>query len=329
MNHARTLGRTLIISNPASQSGAGEAVAWQLKRFLSMYLDDPDAFELVFTERPHHATELAAAAEHYNAVVALGGDGVIHEVAGGLMRHPRATRPALGIIPVGSGNDYARTLGITERGDASFEVLLKSRATPLDVGRADFERAGGHAGHFTEYFIETLSIGLDAAIAIDTYELRTSTHLRGSALYTASGLRVFGAGYRDYPMSVSFDGAPAERLRPYLIAIQIGPTYGSGYQICPAADPADGLFDICYAVGPAPRLVTVPLFLRAKHGNHMDSKLIHTTRAASVELELAEDAYPIQADGEQLRARRLSITMLPGALDVLVPQSFGGRQQTQ
>ena len=97
MNHAGTLGRTLIIANPASQSGSGEAVAWRLKRFLSMYLDDPGAFELVFTERPHHATELAAAAERYDTVVALGGDGVIHEVAGGLMRHPRPTRPTLGI----------------------------------------------------------------------------------------------------------------------------------------------------------------------------------------------------------------------------------------
>lgn len=329
MNHAGTLGRTLIIANPASQSGAGEAVAWRLKRFLSMYLDDPGAFELVFTERPHHATELAAAAERYDTVVALGGDGVIHEVAGGLMRHPRPTRPTLGIIPVGSGNDYARTLGIVERGDASFEVLLNSRVAALDVGRADIERGDGHTSRMTEHFVETLSIGLDAAIAIDTYEMRASTHLRGSTLYTASGLRVFGAGYRDYPMSVSFDGAPAERLRPYLIAIQIGPTYGSGYQICPAADPADGLFDICYAVGPAPRLITVPLFLRAKHGNHMGSKLIHATRAATVALDLAEGAYPIQADGEQLRARRLSITMLPRALDVLVPRNATQREQAR
>lgn len=329
MNRRHALGTTLIIANPASQSGAGEAVAQRLKRFLSMYLDDPDAFELVFTEGPRHATELAATCRGYDSVVALGGDGVIHEVAAGLMQHPRSARPTLGIIPVGSGNDYARTLGITERGEDSFEVLLTSLPTPLDVGRVDIDRIDGRAGGTTEYFVETLSIGLDAAIAIDTYELRASTHLRGSALYTASGLRVFGTRYRDYPMTASFDGAPAERIRPYLIAVQIGPTYGSGYTICPAADPADGWFDICYAAGPAPRLITVPLFLRAKNGNHVNSKFVHTARVATIDLELEEGGYPIQTDGEQLHARHLSVSILPHALNVLVPRNPTGPQQSR
>lgn len=69
-------------------------------------------------------------------------------------------------------------------------------------------------------------------------------------------------------MTVSFDGAPAERVRAIIMAIQLGPTYGSGYRICPDADPCDGILDVCYACGPVPRAVALPMFLSAKDGHH-------------------------------------------------------------
>ena len=109
--HATDFGRTLIIANPAAQSGAAREVAERLQRFLDMTAR-ASQFDLVLTERIGHAKELAAQAQGYRTVIALGGDGVIHEVVNGLMTQKEDARPALAVLPVGSGNDFAQTLGI-------------------------------------------------------------------------------------------------------------------------------------------------------------------------------------------------------------------------
>ena len=111
--HATDFGRTLIIANPAAQSGAAREVAERLQRFLDMTAR-ASQFDLVLTERMGHAKELAAQAQGYRTVIALGGDGVIHEVVNGLMTQAQDARPALAVLPVGSGNDFAQTLGIDQ-----------------------------------------------------------------------------------------------------------------------------------------------------------------------------------------------------------------------
>lgn len=117
--HATDFGRTLIIANPAAQSGAAREVAERLQRFLDMTAR-ASQFDLVLTERMGHAKELAAQAQGYRTVIALGGDGVIHEVVNGLMAQEEAVRPALAVLPVGSGNDFAQTLGIDDFSSKDF-----------------------------------------------------------------------------------------------------------------------------------------------------------------------------------------------------------------
>ena len=319
------LGRTLIIANPAAQSGYGEVIAKRLQRFLRMYFHDLGTFDLVRTERPHHAVELAAAARGFDTVLALGGDGVIHEVANGLMQQPEGTRPALGLLPVGSGNDYARTLGINDWRGEHFDRLLLCERVRMDVGRVHgFYGAGNGLGgtenagsEFTEYFVETCSFGLDAAIAHGTVELRKKTGLRGALLYGASGLDQFGLRFRHFPARVKLDGCDLGRMRALLFAMQIGPTYGSGFRVCPEADPRDGLLDVCYAHGAIPRAVALPAFLSAKDGHHTGLPFIHMERAHCVELTFERPDTPIQTDGERICATRMTVECLPQALTVL------------
>lgn len=348
-NRLESLGHTLIIVNPVAQSGAAANAAERLQRFLALY-SHRDSFNLAQTQYPGHATEIALTASNYDTVLALGGDGVVHEVACGLMQLEPAQRPSLGVVPVGSGNDFARTLGLTEITDVhgnNFGALLSCKPATVDVLKVTYEvapvckNAGNlHKSKFfarrarkqnaqqttqpilktspqVTYAIETFSFGLDAAIAIDTEVLRASTHLSGTALYTASGLRSFGKGYRSFPVRVRLDNNEALDMQSIVFAVQNGPTYGSGYHICPQADPSDGLLDICYAVGPVPRTIALPVFLSAKNGKHVDNKHIRITRAKRVELEFPEDNYPIQVDGERLHATKLCIEVVPQALRVL------------
>ena len=321
--HPIELGRTLIIVNPVAQSGKAAAAADRLGRFLALYSHDASAFHVKRTERPRHATELAAAASGFDTVLALGGDGVVHEVANGLMRIEPGTRPTLGVVPVGSGNDFARSLGLTDVADVSgtdFSPLLHSAPRPCDILRVAYGAADGAPGSTAvEYALETVWFGLDAAIAMDTHAMRRRTKLTGTPLYLASGLKTFGSGYRTFASTVRIDGEAPRPLETIIFAVQNGATYGSGFRICPDADISDGELDICYATGPVPRAVALPVFLSAKNGAHTASKHVHAMRAKRIELTLAEDGYPIQVDGERLSARALSIEVVPHAMRVLAP----------
>ena len=106
------LGRTLLIANPAAHSGKGAAGADFARHFLGSFATATRGYEVRLTQGPGDAAGIAAGAVGFDTVLALGGDGVIHEVVNGLMRLPQSARPQLGIIPLGSGNDYARTLGM-------------------------------------------------------------------------------------------------------------------------------------------------------------------------------------------------------------------------
>lgn len=290
--HATDFGRTLIIANPAAQSGAAREVAERLQRFLDMTAR-ASQFDLVLTERMGHAKELAAQAQDYRTVIALGGDGVIHEVVNGLMTQKENARPALAVLPVGSGNDFAQTLGIDDFSGKDFGALLTCELQRQDIGRIrSWSPASGSGEATVEYYDQTLSVGIDAAIGLSTTELRKKTGLTG---------------------------APTERVRAIIMAIQLGPTYGSGYRICPDADPCDGILDVCYACGPVPRAVALPMFLSAKDGHHTKLPPVRMRRCRHAEFTFEEPDYPIQADGEPIVASRIEVDILPGALQVWHP----------
>lgn len=283
--HATDFGRTLIIANPAAQSGAAREVAERLQRFLDMTARSSQ-FDLVLTERMGHAKELAARTQGYRTVIALGGDGVIHEVVNGLMTQDEAVRPALAVLPVGSGNDFAQTLGIDDFSGKDFGALLTCELQRQDIGRIrSWSPAGGSGEAAVEYYDQTLSVGIDAAIGLGTTELRKKTGLTGAPLYTLSGLEQFGLRYR----------------------------------ICPNADPCDGILDVCYACGPVPRAVALPMFLSAKDGHHTKLSPVRMHRCRHAELTFEEPDYPIQADGEPIVASRIEVDILAGALHVWHP----------
>ena len=131
----RYFNKLLLIANPVAQNGLGRAAAMRAKALFSSALSE-GAATLVLTERAGQASELAEQAAHdgFDLVVALGGDGVANEVANGLMRVPEAQRPAFGLLPVGSGNDYARTLGMAKSLDDAALQLIDMPFQALDVG---------------------------------------------------------------------------------------------------------------------------------------------------------------------------------------------------
>ena len=299
-------GKTMLIANPAARSGRGARRIEEAESMLASALPT-GSFEVRLTERPRHAEELAAAAEGFQTVLALGGDGLVSEVANGLMTHDPATRPTLGVIPAGSGNDYAKTLDMSTDIARACQQLLGGTARPVDVGRVN-----------DRWFVETLSFGLDAAIALETMELRTRTKRRGMLLYLESGFDQLFHHLRSWHYAASFDDRPVTEGESITFAVQLGPYYGGGFKICPDARLDDGVFSLCIAHPP----VTVPhavfLFVRAKGGHHTGFKQMELLQARTVHVEF-DEAPPAQVDGEPIEDSIFDISIVPNALQVIHP----------
>jgi YegS/Rv2252/BmrU family lipid kinase len=225
-----SLGRTLVIINPAARHGQTA----ELVPVIEKLLESTIPHDTVQTERPGHAQDLAAAAAAYDVVVAVGGDGTVHEVLNGLMRIPAESRPSLGLLPTGSGNDTRRTLGVsTDLPQAVLELAAGERR-PFDVGLCN-----------GVYFNNSFAAGLDAKVTAKAVEYKVTKKRDGLWLYLTALLHVLFKDLDSFLMRVTFDDGESTTIDTLIIAATIGPTYGGGFFITPDAIADDGLFDVC------------------------------------------------------------------------------------
>lgn len=290
------MSRALIIRNPAAGRGRASrlwpGVVQKLKGF---------DFEEAVTA---HAGEAIAIAEKSNhqVVVAYGGDGTVHEVVNGLMRG--GARAAFGVIPAGSGDDFAKML---PPGDP-IERITKNKFKPFDVGRiaADGE---------VRYFANGMDIGFGAHGARNVASV--PRFLTGLGAYLAA-LALTLVRYPLLRVRMQVDEAPAFDLATVMAAVMNGSTFGGSFRVCPGARADDGQLDVLLvnALGRLEILGLVPKIMRGAHAGDPRLKLL---KAERVRIE-SEAALLVEADGEIAftAARRLEIEVLPGALRVLV-----------
>lgn len=298
-----TTSRFFIILNPAANRG-GIARTW---RRAQAVLDQAGVrYEAVLTDAPGHAQVLAAEAAlaGWPAVVAVGGDGTVNEVVNGLVRAADGgpTIP-LGIIGLGSGNDFLKMLDLPRQDPvAAARRLLVAQPRRIDIGRVD-ER----------YFINAVSVGFDARVAVEAQRVR---RLRGMAIYVWALLKALRAYYAP-SIRVVLDGQEVADRHLTLVAVTNGACYGGGFWICPQARVDDGLFDVCVAdeLSVFGVLKFVPRVMR---GTHINSPQVHLYRARQVQLGSPEP-LTVQADGEILTeaAHEVTLELLPGRLTVL------------
>ena len=298
----------LVLLNPAARSGR----ARQRRPALEAALADVglDA-QVVETEGPGSAERLARRAGSVDLVVVAGGDGTVGEVVNGLAGHGPGG-PALGVVPLGTGDDYARALGVPRRVGDAVRALVATPPVAVDLGEATWEDArGAHVRRFAN----CLGLGFDAeatALAGDT------KWLGGRAAYLAAVLRtLWERRHREARVSVGgvevFDG-------PLLLCeVGNGPAIGGGFRLTPDAVLDDGLLDVCLARAMTPGRA-LHLLPRAVAGRHTAAPEVSMGRGASVEVRAATP-LALQADGDVLSfsARRVSARVLPGAVRVVAP----------
>ena len=310
------LGKTLVIANPVARSGRGGTGVDVLRDCIKKSPGSVESVHLRLTQAMGDARAMAAEAEEYDTVLVLGGDGVIHEAVCGLMDIESARRPRMGVVAMGSGNDFARTLGAP--------INEPERSLDWLLGREECEISVGHVASDAcpegVYFAETLSFGVDAAIALDTTVRRgRGTAQHGAALFATSSLKKLSHARHAYPCTVSFDGGAAREIETLIFAVQNGPTYGGGFRICPDADPRDTHLDVCYNVKHPSVPVVLGLLGLARFGLHTRTSAVTVEQVERLEIAFeGEHKPPCQVDGEELPGSRFQVRIVPQALRVLM-----------
>lgn len=293
--------RTWIIANPSAGS-AGE----KLSRVRELAAGQA-GLTLHETAGPGHARELAreAARRGVERVVAAGGDGTIHEVVQGLTAAPE--RPMLGVIPLGTGNDLARTLGVPT--DPAEAVALLDHGVPrtVDLIRVQMDGQIRHAvnvaaGGFSGQVDEVLTDELKAAW--------------GPLAYVRGAIKAL-PDLTAYRTAIAWDDGELERIEALNIVVANGRTCAGGIQVAPAADPSDGLLDVV-VVRYASLLDLAGIAARLLVGDYTNSDEVSLRRARRVRIESRPGMW-FNVDGELIGNGPVTFEAVPAALTVIVP----------
>jgi YegS/Rv2252/BmrU family lipid kinase len=298
---------TVFLVNPASENGAtGRRWPEIAKRAAAAGLSG----DALLSERPGQLTELArrAADEGAQLLVAVGGDGTVHEVVNGIAGRPGVD---LAILPRGTGRDFVRTYGIPRSLDDAVRTAKDGRVREIDLGRARFRSRQGEDAQ--AYFANIASAGMSGAIAKRANE--TSKALGGKASYFWSTFAVF-ARWRTSVIAVEV-GTETRRGRMHDVIVANGRYLGGGMMICPQAEPDDGVFDVLLIGDLTKRdlLLTLPKTYRGRHLPHPKAELL---RGATVEID-ADKPLPVELDGEQPGTTPVRFELVPHALRLHVP----------
>jgi YegS/Rv2252/BmrU family lipid kinase len=292
---------TLFIVNPAARHGETRRLLPLLERSLG----EAKAGEIQVSAGPRHACDLARNARGFERIVAVGGDGAAHEVLNGVMSHDEATRPVFGILPTGSGNDLARTFGMSD--DPSTALLQLSTAVRK---RIDLGRCNG------TWFGESVSMGLDARVTAKAVEMKLSTGLTGLRLYLQALMHVLRSQYYGHHLTIAFDDEAPFETDALIVAATNGPTYGGGFKITPDSVNDDGLLDVC-RIDVLPKAQAYARLPFVVLGKHTRMKPVHMRRARRLTV-LADAPMEGQIDGEVMLESAYDISIVPNAATVLV-----------
>ena len=296
-----------VILNPKSGGGQAGRQRDEIVRELEAR---GASVELHLTEAPRHGARLAYDMARSGAaiVVAAGGDGTIHDVANGILT--AGTETALGIIPLGTGNDFAKVVPGASARPGAYDVLIHARTEPFDVAYATW--AGG-----SEYFVNAMGSGIDVEVV---RQLNNVPALPGPVKYLLALCRALVV-YRPIALTARADHETIAR-RIMMMALGNGVCQGGGFYLTPHARPADGKLELCVIDALAPWKIP-PVLIRVLRGTHMGHGSVTMRSVERVRFESDGQPLYFQLDGElrePVGAHWLEVELRPHALRVVVAQ---------
>ena len=299
-----------LILNPMADMGRAWKTANDLRPIAQEFKGELTWSGTVY---PSHAIELArqAAEEGYDLVIAMGGDGTAHEVMNGLMQVPENKRPSMGIVPIGSGNDFAYSIGITQKpAHALAHALQAEKVETVDIGLMTDEHGR------QEYFDNTLGIGFDAVVTIRSHKLPI---VKGFLMYLTAVIQTILLNHNPAKVTIETE---TEKIQESVLMVTLcnGPREGGGFMLSPASKNNDGKMEyvIVNKVSRAMMFRLVPEFM---NGTHMRFKQVRMGEFKKFTLTSDLPLY-IHADGEIFTSfgsnlRKVDFEIMPQALKVV------------
>ena len=298
--------RPIFVINPVAGGGRGRRA--QAAIFESLPSSARRDAEFTFTDGPRHAVELArdGAASGFDPVVAVGGDGTVHEVANGLLGFAGAI-PRLAVVPIGTGNDFARSVGIPSDTRAAVAVASgeAGMARTVDAGRCG-----------DRYFVVLAASGFAARVARAVNQAPSWSKV-GALPFVFHTLREVVTN-RNVELTITLDGTDTIRQPTFMVYVSNCRYSGGGMQLSPEAEPDDGLLDVCL-VGDASRRDVVAMLPKVFSGGHVGHPKVTLHRAATIHVD-GPTHVQVQADGEVIGSLPMEVSVVPGALRVLTAQ---------
>lgn len=319
MQNSQTLKRVRLIINPVS--GDDEPNLMKLPDIIAALDSEGVRADIAFTEPNSSPALIAQKAieENYDVVVVAGGDGTVGEVAKELISSPIP----LGIVPVGTYNNIARSLNIPTDLVAACQVIARGHIKSVDVGQANNEH----------YFFEAAGVGLDAALFPLGEEIKGG---RWGQMLRAARLAI---GYKPQRLRLEFDRTIVEarhsislkrrfgrqkalnrrelQLSALLVVIANGPYYGTGFTVAPEAAIDDGLLTISIFRNFSKWELMRHFWSISKGQRHYSPK-IETYRVAEVKLT-SDVKMPVHIDGHPIGELPVTLKVVKHILNVLVP----------
>jgi YegS/Rv2252/BmrU family lipid kinase len=299
-----------IILNPVAGKEKAAKQYPKIDRFLQK---QGQPYEIILTKGPGDALGIVRNLPlgEDDAVVAAGGDGTCNEVVNGLLTRSPAPGepPVLGVLPVGRGNDFSSTPGISEDIDKALETLIQRKLRPLDAGFVK-------GGFFPEgrYFINGVGIGFDTQVGFSAAKMKIK-----SGLAYALGAILNIVRYEPSPVLRIRYGDKEATMPAAIVSLMNGRRMGGSFFMGPNALLDDGELDICFVRRPPTRLRLLSIVMRYPKGTQAECEGVFTGRAAHFQLTALEGGMAAHCDGETVcyDGKELEVNCVPGALRLI------------
>ncbi|WP_096199035.1 diacylglycerol/lipid kinase family protein [Bacillus sp. FJAT-45350] len=292
----------VFIVNPISGNGRTITIWKNIERLL---VDKGITYDVKYTNGQGHATEIVRELDSSNvtAVIAVGGDGTVHDVVNGL----KVVKVPLGIIPAGSGNDYARSMNIPKDFKLALERILTGKKKKIDIL---------HVGE--RCCMTVIGIGFDGRVA----ELANSSKYKkilnglnlGKFTYLAIVLKVLFQ-YKPTKVTITLDDEDITFDDVWLVAVANLPYYGGGMNICPDAESDDGILDVCI-VHSITKLNLLKVFPKVFKGKHVSHQSITILRGKKIKV-ISDTPVVIHGDGEIIGQTPIEVIIVKDVLDIV------------
>jgi len=299
-----------IIVNPTSGRGAGARSIHYIQDKLNQA---NIKFDLVVTEKPWHAVDLArnAVKDGFQVVVAVGGDGTANEVINGLMeaKIQKLGNAAMGMLAVGRGNDFAYSMNVPVGLEKSMETLLANKRRTIDIGHVK-------GGDYPQgrYFGNCIGIGFDAVVGFVAVKLRP---LRGFSSYILGAILTDFIYFKPPRIKAKFDSETLDD-NFLMISVMNGRRLGGGFMMAPDGIPDDGMFDVCVTpkVSKGKVLALIPHFMK---GDQYEQKPVRAIQTTTLKTTALEGSLPVHVDGETLcvEGKELDIRIIKKQIELI------------